>query len=229
MPVFTEEVVNQLLGIDDAFKAPTKLMQILMDKPQREGLFRQFLAISTDVSFDWFHEYFEDEQAQRKTKKQGFTPEAVAKILAGLTTGSQSNCDIAAGTGGITIAKWWSDCLAVPFWKHCPSDYFYYCEELSDRAVPFLLFNLAIRGMNAYVIHGDSLSREIKQIYFIQNDHDDFLQFSSINVMPHSDVVAKEFEVNKWTAPVIEHIESTELSGPVANMILLMIGGKRVK
>jgi len=229
MPVFTEEVVNQLLGIDDAFKAPTKLMQILMDKPQREGLFRQFLAISTDVSFDWFHEYFEDEQAQRKTKKQDFTPEAVAKVLTRLTTGSHSNYDIAAGTGGITIAKWWADCLSISYWDYKPSDYFYCCEELSDRAVPFLLFNLAIRGMNAYVIHGDSLSRETKQIYFIQNDHDDFLQFSSINIMPHSEAVAKEFEIKKWTEPAIEHIESTELSGPVANMILLMIGGKRVK
>lgn len=229
MPVFTEEVVNQLLGIDDAFKAPTKLMQILMDKPQREGLFRQFLAISTDVSFDWFHEYFEDEQAQRKTKKQDFTPEAVTKVLTRLTTGSHSNYDIAAGTGGITIAKWWSDCLAVPFWKYCPSDYFYYCDELSDRAVPFLLFNLAIRGMNAYVIHGDSLSRETKQIYFIQNDHDDFLQFSSINMMPHSEAVAKEFEVSEWLEPAKQHIESTELSGPVAEIIYQVTGGRRVK
>lgn len=229
MSVFTEEVVNQLLGIDDAFKAPTKLMQILMDKPQREGLFRQFLAISTDVSFDWFHEYFEDEQAQRKTKKQDFTPETVAKILTRLTAGSHSNYDIAAGTGGITIAKWWHDGESVIFYNYYPHNYIYYCEELSDRALPFLLFNLSLRGMNAIIIHGDSLSRQIKQVYFIQNDFDDVLQFSSINIMPHSDTVAREFEVEKWLEPAKPHIESTELSGPVADMIYMMTGGRHVK
>lgn len=229
MPEFTEEVVNQLLDIDDAFKAPGKLMQILMDKSQREQLFRNFLAVSADMSFDWFHEYFEDEQAQRKTKKQDFTPEAVAKVLTRLTTGSHSNYDIAAGTGGITITKWWHDCLSVPFWDYRPSSYLYQCEELSDRAMPFLLFNLAIRGMNAIVIHGDSLEREVKQVYFVQNDYDDVLHFSSINVMPHNNTVAKEFNIQKWLEPAKNHIESTELSGSVADMIYMMTGGRRVK
>ncbi|HAK1366479.1 TPA: SAM-dependent DNA methyltransferase, partial [Listeria monocytogenes] len=77
-----------------------------------------------------------------------------------------------------------------------------------DRALPFLLFNLLIRGMNATVIHGDALTREAKQVYFIQNDKDDLLNFSSFNIMPHSETVEKEFNIHKWLEPVIEHIES---------------------
>lgn len=40
-----------------------------------------------------------------------------------------------------------------------------YCEEFSDRALPFLLFNLAIRNIDGCVAHGDSLSRTFKKIY----------------------------------------------------------------
>lgn len=37
--------------------------------------------------------------------------------------------------------------------------------ELSKRAVSILLFNLAIRNVNAQVIHGDTLTGEIQSVY----------------------------------------------------------------
>ncbi|EPR7330322.1 hypothetical protein ACU8IU_000143 [Listeria innocua] len=54
----------------------------------------------------------------------------------------------------------------------------------------------------------DALTREAKQVYFIQNDKDDLLNFSSFNIMIHSETVEKEFNIHKWLEPVIEHIES---------------------
>ncbi|SFH68942.1 N-6 DNA methylase [Pisciglobus halotolerans] len=205
------KTVNSILGITESYQAPEKLMKTLFDKEKREAMFKKFLEHEHKMDFDWFHEYFQEEHAEKKSKKQDFTPQSISHLLARLTVG-ENGCgrtlDVAAGTGGITIAKWHHDRLQQSPWEYKPSNYFYQCEELSDRAIPFLLFNLMIRGMNATVVHGDSLLREAKQIYFIQNENDDFMAFSSLNVMPHSEVAAKEFGVKEWLEDAIEHTES---------------------
>lgn len=207
----TVEKINKLLGINESYQASERLMKILFNKEYRENLFKQFLAIDCDLDSDWFHEYFQDEHADRKNKKQDFTPNSVSTILSELVGGSAgNNLDVAAGTGGLTIRKWVADKYSTNFFKYRPSMFFYNCEELSDRAVPFLLFNLLIRGMNATVVHGDTLTRKIKQVYFIQNFEDDFLHFSDLNVMPHSQIVAEEFSVNEWLEEEIKHIESVD-------------------
>ena len=54
-------------------------------------------------------------------------------------------------------------------WIHNRNNFFQ-VEELSDRAVPFLLFNMAIRNMNGLVQHGDSLTGEFKAVYRIQKE-----------------------------------------------------------
>lgn len=209
---FTTDVVNDLLGISDSYQAPDRIMEILFNKEDREQLFRDFLKIDTDVSFDWFHEYFQDEHADRKKKKQDFTPQSVCTLLTELTCSKDAKTyyEVAAGTGGLLITAWDKHRRATNFFEYCPSMFFYQVEELSDRTVPFLLFNMMIRGMNGTVVHGDSLTREIKQIYFVQNDKDDFLGFSSLNVMPHNSVVTQEFNVAEWVEDGIDHIESHE-------------------
>lgn len=45
---------------------------------------------------------------------------------------------------------------------------------------------MSIRGINGVVVHGDSLTRQVKNIYFLQNTKDDMLSFSDINVMPRT-------------------------------------------
>ena len=157
----TTEKINELLGVDDAYKAPEALMNILLNRDKREIVFNRFLEIEKDLTFDWFHEYFQEEHADRKQKKQDFTPNSVGKVLSLILDHSESTLDVAAGTGGLTIKKWWNDGQ--------PTNNEYLCEELSDRAVPFLLFNLMIRGMKAQVIHGDSLSGVTKKVYIISD------------------------------------------------------------
>mgnify|MGYP007063209890 FL=1 len=81
-------------------------------------------------------------------------------------------------------------------------------EEKSERALPFLLFNLSIRGINAIVIHGDSLSREVNNVYYLLNDKNDFLAFSTVNVMPQNRTTMKEFNVSRYIDEPIDHIEA---------------------
>jgi len=203
--------INELLEINDSYQAPQRLMEILFNQERREKLFREMLSQNHDVSFDWFHEYFEAEHADRKEKKQDFTPNSIATLISKLVgTGEGSNLDVAAGTGGITITKWQEDRMKESPFTYKPSEHYYQCEELSDRAIPFLLFNLLIRGMNATVLHGDSLTRKFKGVFFIQNEKDDHMLFSSLNVVPDSASLREFLMINNYENDYPKHIESKE-------------------
>ena len=209
MTKFTTKVVNDLVGVDESFKVPDKLMSIVMNREQREKLFLEFLEVERDTSYDWFHEYFEDEQAERKTQKQDFTPDSISDVLTRLVGKTDQYFEPTAGTGGIAIRHWWNDLTTNhnPF-MYEPAEDFMYLEEKSGRALPFLLFNLAIRGINAIVVHGDALTREVNNVYYLLNDKNDFLAFSTINVMPQNITTMKEFNVKMWTDKPIDHIEA---------------------
>lgn len=207
---FDVKTVNSILDIDDAFKAPERMMELMLDDKKRVDTFKKFLKVSTDMSFDWFHEYFEDEQAERKSKKQDFTPQGVAEILTKLTKGSskENYYEPAAGTGGILITKWWQDCLKDPVHKlrqkwasiftYDPRAYWYHAEEMSDRAIPFLLFNMAIRGMNGVVVQCDVLERSAKNAWFIKNNTADFLNYSDVLPIPHTENFQKLLRIKEW-------------------------------
>ncbi|MFI3729471.1 SAM-dependent DNA methyltransferase [Vagococcus fluvialis] len=213
MKELTTDSINELLGIKESYQASDKLMSILFNKEEREKLFRSFLNKNWDMTFDWFHIYFQDEHADRVKHKQDFTPKSITNLLVKMSeSDNEITCgtrlDVAAGSGGLTIEKWNQDRISVPFFSYKPSMFIYQCEELSDRALPFLLFNLAIRGMNAVVLHGDVITREFKQVYFIQNDSDDHMQFSSLNIFPQNEMVEEMFDIRNWLEEPKQYIES---------------------
>lgn len=149
----TTETINSLIGIKESYQASDALMKILFDREKREEIFKQFLQHDTHLEKDWFHVYFEEEHANKKKYAQDFTPTAISNVASqlvrGLTGQGGTRLDVATGTGSLTICKWYEDCLKYSPFDYLPSMYLYQCEELSDRALPFLLFNLMIRGMNA--------------------------------------------------------------------------------
>ncbi|WP_102271290.1 N-6 DNA methylase [Cytobacillus massiliigabonensis] len=206
--------INELLDINDSYQAPTRLMEILYDRERRESLFKKFLELfDYDVTYDWFHEYFQEEHADRKVKKQDFTPRSVNELITQLVGADDydgSHYEPCAGTGGMTITAWNRDRYKHSPFDYRPSWYVYTCEELSDRAIPFLLFNMLIRGMNAVIIHCDVLTRKSYGAFFVQNDTDNHLGFSSLNVMPYSDEVAQHLSV-EWVeeryTPLVESPE----------------------
>lgn len=194
-----------------------KLRDVIFNREEREAFYRGILEIDSDLSKDSFKPYFEIYSAERKTNQQDYTPEAVASILSFITRQGEHNgeskytaYDMTAGTGTLLINKWHDDRMQELPWSYAPHRYFYLAEEFADNSIPYLIHNLAIRGMNAIVVHGDSLHRKAKQIYFIQNSNDDFLAFSDINVMPHNETTMKEFNIKEWLQEPIQHIESEE-------------------
>ena len=104
------EKINKIFNIDESYKAPEKLMNILYDKLQREQICKELLELfNNDVSYDWFREYFEQEQAERKTMKQDFTPQCVTKLLGKIVENKSINYDCCCRTGSITISKYYNN------------------------------------------------------------------------------------------------------------------------
>lgn len=193
--------VNRLLSIDDSYKAPGRIMQILLgDKKQREELFSEFLrAFDYDLSYDWFYDYFQDEHADRKNNKQDFTPTCLSRLISQML-GNKPQIGIieepAAGTGSTIIAHWQKETRKCRFpWDFRPDDYLYILTELSDKTVPFLLFNLMIRGVNAIVKHGDALTKDTKDVYWVYNKPNQYMCYSEIYVAEHSEQIEHMLDV----------------------------------
>lgn len=203
----------------DMYQASQIVWDVLFEGYEaRAKLFRAFLDVSTNVDYDWLNKPFQQELAERTKKKQDYTDHVVANLLDELievpnrVDDGYTRYDVGAGTGTLTIAKWNGDRRKHSPFDYKPSMYWYVAEEYKEEGVPsyvlpFLLFNFLIRGMNGVVIAGDSLTRSVSQVYFIQNVPDDHLKFSSLNVMPRTEMVAKEFDVRKWIDEPIDYVE----------------------
>lgn len=226
-----QQTIADLLHGDDLASTSEYLMSILFDKDKREQLFNQFLAHDQDLSYDWFNMYYSAEMTRiSKKKKSYYSPPELGKLAKQLvdvartdkdTNTTQhktmsSNYDVGAGTGQLTIQVWNEDRQKHIQEEYKPSMYFYTVEELKEqgkpsRSIPFLLFNFLIRGMDGVVIAGDSLTRSISQVYFIQQPSDDPCGFSSLNVMPRTQDAMHTFDVRTWIDEPVEHIEDNDM------------------
>ena len=110
-----------------------------------------------DKSVDLFRDFFQEEQADRKSLKQDYTPDGISELVSRLAPSGNNLLDVCAGTGTLTISY-----LA----RHKAN--FVRCEEFSSRVIPFLILNLALRNQESEVVHKDVLTDEIFGIYEIK-------------------------------------------------------------
>ncbi|HFH9838790.1 TPA: N-6 DNA methylase [Streptococcus suis] len=151
------DAILEICGVKEVFELPQVLLTKLLSSEQAD-LLERIGAIYGDRQLDQFRDFFQEEGADRKKLKQDYTPDGVAELLARVSRSGKSLADICAGTGSLTIQ----------YLNYHPDVEFVRCEEFSARAIPFLLINLAIRKIDAEVIHGDSLTREHFNIYAIK-------------------------------------------------------------
>lgn len=199
--------INRLLGITESYKAPETLLDIILG-PNPDRLYMEFLSeFKYDVTYDWFHEYFEEEHADRRTKKQDFTPDSISRLLATITVPDGIYYEPAAGTGGLIVQAWNAQRSKHSVFDYKPDTFFVVAEELSERAIPFLLFNLAIRGINGNVIHCDSLTRRYRNVYFVYNEGNDHLSFSRVMRQPRNIRLEQFFGIRREPNGSKKHID----------------------
>lgn len=149
--------IKELLQIDNINDLPKKLLCILEDEKYTD-IFDRYIKIVGDLEIDYMQKCYQFWLADRGigTKQQDYTPPSISKLVA-----KMANCkdggtvyDCCCGSGSLTIAAWKNN-----------NSLKFVCEELDSNVIPVLLFNLAIRGIDATVVHGDALKNEIYETW----------------------------------------------------------------
>lgn len=149
----TAEQINGILGIKEAYQLHDALEGILFDRQKRESTFEKFLSIERDTEHDWFTDYFQSSQSDRKQMMQDYTPDGICKLVSMIVPDQhEAVFDCCSGIGGLTI----------PLIRKGET---LYCQELSENSLMLLLFNLSIRGAEGYVGNGNCLTNEFKTVY----------------------------------------------------------------
>ena len=151
----------------EAYKIVDRLKQTVLNPSEKNHFFEYLVSNNVDLKIDFLRDLFQSEHGDRDKFKQDFTPDSIAQIIASQMTDSGSVADICSGTGT----------LLIQILNRFP-DAFLHAEELSDRAIPFLLTNLAIRNADAEVLHLDVLTKELKAVYRLSKGE----RFSTISV-----------------------------------------------
>lgn len=160
------------LGVSESYQVSDAMMVALGDPQKRHELFSLYLS-EFSLDDDPVNVIFQEEHGDRDKFKQDYTPPELARLVAEMAhrdTGKApaTIADLCAGTGTLTLA-----CL-----RKFPHAY-YHCEEVTARAIPFLLFNLAIRGVNAEVFQQDVLTREVTASWRLIPDGKGFSDISA--------------------------------------------------
>lgn len=147
------ELSELLKNAKQAFGAeePAELGAAVFAKLNDAETYEKWLSVCPDLTEDNMQPIFQYYMADRKEKKQDYTPKSLARALcmaAGVQNGG-TVYDMCAGTGALTIQAW-----------NINPECRFVCVEFDKNVIPFLLFNLAIRNMNALVVHSDVLSEE---------------------------------------------------------------------
>lgn len=182
--------------------------------------------VDGDLTTDNLQKIFQYYYADRKDKCQDYTPKSIAKLCAyAAETSGLVVYDLCAGSGAITVQKWAQN----------PSKTFI-CEELDERVIPLLLFNMAVRNMSGYVIHRNALTLELFECFRLVSDE----RFSTITrVDAPPDIQADEIVSNppyniRWDAPAPLLADERFLNKPIppssnANFAFVLTALNRMK
>ena len=147
--------IFSLFGVNDINEFSDALMKCVSeyDESMMSGYEE---IVGSDFSEDWMQKLFQYYAADRKGAKQDFTPKSLARLVSALADEGEI-VDQCAGTGSLTIQRWLED-RRGPFTL----------EENDEKVIPFLLFNLAVRNMDATVFEKDVLADEIRKVYVVK-------------------------------------------------------------
>lgn len=156
------------------------------------GFFDKYLE-AVDDSKDWLQALWQYYNADRKEKKQDYTPASLCKLVSRLAGECKTVYDCCGGSGALTkfVAH-----------DHSPQEVF--VEELDESVMPFLLFNLCLSNASGFVINGNVLTREIAKVYKLTAGE----KYSKCEIIDRAPKITADVAVSNppfniaWDAPV---------------------------
>lgn len=150
------ELLMTFFNVTEGYQLIEKITDQLSEQTKKTEFFDYLIACGVNLSTDFLRDFFQSEHGDRERLKQDYTPDSVCEIIASQVKDAKNVADICAGTGALSLA----------ILRKSPQ-VFLHLEELSDRAMPFLLTNLAIRNVSAEVLHCDVLTQQVKAVYLL--------------------------------------------------------------
>lgn len=175
-------ILNDYFNEKEGYKIPQLLTDALLGDG-REALLKYLDEHTPDKFADSLRDDYQNEHGDRDKLKQDFTPDGIVRVVRGIVGDGHRYADICAGTGALTLAN-----------MRDRADYTVYAEDFSERTVPFLLANLALRNAEGYVVNGDSLTGEIKALYKLEKSE----TYSRINIAND--------EIKDFQPPAVDHV-----------------------
>ena len=153
---------KDLFGIDDIGKLGSELI-----KCEEEKLRAFYELVEGDLSRDYLQMVYQYYMADRKEKKQDYTPACLGKFLSKLLGEADTYIDMCAGSGALTIQLW-----------NDHPDKEFELEEIDENVIPYLLFNLCLRNANATVKQKDVINDTTTKTYCIRKGE----EFASLSI-----------------------------------------------
>lgn len=143
----------QVLSVDDLGAA----LMLCVSEDETDKMQAFFEMVDGDLSRDWLQMIYQYYCADRKDKKQDYTPKCLAQFLSRLIGESAETIDMCAGSGALTIQRWVEN-----------PDTVFILYEIDENVIPYLLFNMAIRNISATVHQSDILQDETVKSWSIR-------------------------------------------------------------
>ena len=136
----------ELFGVEN----PDNLGSALMESVSNTDKLKAFCdLVGGDLSVDWMQMIYQYHLADRKEKKQDYTPKSLARFMGLLAGDDDTIVDMCAGSGALIIQKWNQN-----------HDLEFKAIEIDGNVIPFLLFNLVLRNIRCDVYQMDALTDE---------------------------------------------------------------------
>ena len=136
----------ELFGVD----SPDNFGSALFENISNTDKLKAFCdMVDGDLSIDWLQMIYQYYLADRKEKKQDYTPKSLARFVGMLAGGGEATIDMCAGSGTLIIQKWNQN-----------HDMQFRAIEIDNNVIPFLLFNMVLRNIRCDVYQMDALTDE---------------------------------------------------------------------
>lgn len=143
----------QVLSVDDLGAA----LMLCVSEDETDKMQAFYEMVDGDLSRDWLQMIYQYYCADRKDKKQDYTPKCLAQFISRLIGESAETIDMCAGSGALTIQRWVEN-----------PDTVFILYEIDENVIPYLLFNMAIRNISATVHQSDILQDETVKSWSIR-------------------------------------------------------------
>lgn len=209
----TTEAINELFEIKESFELPEVLLRKLLNKQEKDELCRAFMQFKFDMSNDCLRDYFQANNANRNNLKQDYTPDCLCRLISELVPKTDEVIDICSGTGALTVGM--------------SRDIQYQCEEVSAMSIPVLLFNLALRNLNATVLQKDVLLNKVEKVYKVNKSEDfgDIVILDNYNEAKANVVVSNPPYSLKWQPKSDRRFEGYDLAPAKASDFAFVLDG----